>query len=226
MKLSLSRSFVFIATLAMANVTYAATTRYVTDRLEVTLRSGQTNEHRIVRMLTSGTPVEVLENDEAGGYSRVRLQDGTEGWLLSRYMITQPVARDQLIQAEQVVAQLQAEVTRLKEQLSNVSGDHKSLEKEQQSIDAQNRKLQDELNKIRQTAANALNLDSENQTLKKRVFTLETESQVMKQQAESLKDRSQRDWFIAGAGVILVGVVLGLVLPRMKWRRKSSWDSL
>lgn len=227
MRDAIRRSLLSVVILIAASSTaWGAATRYVTDRLEVTLRSGQTNEHRIVKMLVSGTPLEILEDDAASGYSRVRTQDGTDGWVLTRYLLAQPVARDQLVQAEQTVAQLQSEVTRLKEQLANVSGDHKTLEKEQQSLDAQNRRLQEELNKIRQTAANALNLDSENQTLKNRVFTLETESQVLKQQTDTLKDRSQRDWFIAGAGVIFAGIILGLILPRIKLRKKSGWDSL
>ena len=43
---------------------------YVTDQLEITLRSGPTLENRILKMLVSGTSLETLEERE--GWTRVR----------------------------------------------------------------------------------------------------------------------------------------------------------
>jgi SH3 domain protein len=214
-------------TLMLATTAVAAQpAQYVTDRLEITLRSGQTNQHRIVKMLTSGTEVRVLEKDDEAGYTRVRIPDGTEGWVLTRYLVPQPVARDQLAAADAAVAKLTAELEQARGQLSTVSTSQKSLEQNHQSLESQNRKLQQELNQIRQTAANALNLDSENQEIKKQLVTLEREYQVLQQQTESLKDRSRRDWFMAGAGVVILGMILGLLIPKIRWKRRSSWDSL
>lgn len=205
---------------------WGQTTRYVTDRLEVTLRTGQTNQHRIVRMLPSGAAVTVLEQDEASGYSRVKTGDGVEGWLLTRYLLSEPAARDQLATAQQKVAQLTAELAQAREQLNSVTSSQKNLEQGHQSLETQNRRLQQDLTQIRQTAANALNLESENQDLKKRLVTLERDYQVLQQQTESLKDRSRRDWFVAGAGVIILGMLMGLLIPKIRWKRRSSWDSL
>ena len=53
--------------------------------------------------------------------------------------------------------------------------------------------------------------------------TLEKELQLLHQENQSLKDRSQREWFIAGAGVLLGGLLLGLIIPKFSWRKKSSW---
>ena len=80
--------------------TVQAETRYVSDRLEITMRSGTSTSHGIVRMLRSGTPVEVLENDKDSGYSRVRISSGKEGWVLTRFLMSGPAARDRLADAE------------------------------------------------------------------------------------------------------------------------------
>ena len=72
----------------------SAQPRYVSDRLEVTLRTGTSTQHSIIRMVPSGARVEVLETDGASGYSRVRAADGTEGWVLTRYLMEEPAARD------------------------------------------------------------------------------------------------------------------------------------
>lgn len=220
------RRFVAAVVLVAALPAWGQTTQYVTDRLEVTLRTGQTNEHRILRMLPSGAPVTVLEQEEASGYSRVKTSDGVEGWILSRYLLSEPAAREQLTTAQQKVAQLTADLAQAREQLSSVSSSQKSLEQGHQSLETQNRRLQQDLAQIRQTAANALNLESENQDLKKRLVTLERDYQVLQQQTESLKDRSRRDWFVAGAGVIILGMLMGLLIPKIRWKRRSSWDSL
>ena len=78
-----------------------AQTRYVTDKLTVELRRGPSTEFLIVRSLAVGEPVEVLEQDTSNGYSRVRVLDqGTEGWILTRFLTGEPVARDRLAAAE------------------------------------------------------------------------------------------------------------------------------
>ena len=53
--------------------------------------------------------------------------------------------------------------------------------------------------------------------------SLEKELQLIQQENQSLKDRSQREWFIAGAGVLLGGMLLGLIIPKLRWRKKSGW---
>lgn len=74
----------------------SAQTQYVSDQLEVTLRRGPTLSHAVLRMLKTGTAVEVLEVDAASGHTRVKTQSGVEGWILSRYLISEPTARMQL----------------------------------------------------------------------------------------------------------------------------------
>jgi SH3 domain protein len=30
---------------------------------------------------------------------------------------------------------------------------------------------------------------------------------------------------MVGAGVVLIGILAGLIIPRIRWRKKSSWDT-
>jgi SH3 domain protein len=52
---------------------------------------------------------------------------------------------------------------------------------------------------------------------------LERNMQTVQQENESLKDRTARDWFMVGAAVVLLGILVGLIIPRIRWRKKSSW---
>ena len=75
-------------------------TRYVTDRTIVELRRGPSTEYLILRNLEAGERVEVLEQNDAG-YSRVRVADqGTEGWILTRFLTAEPIARERLAVTE------------------------------------------------------------------------------------------------------------------------------
>ena len=69
---------------------------WVSDQFEVMLRTGPSTSNAIERVLGSGTALEVLETDSEAGYARVRTTAGTEGWVLSRYLMNEPSAREQL----------------------------------------------------------------------------------------------------------------------------------
>ena len=201
-----------------------AETNYISDQLEVTLRSGKSTSHSILRMLRSGTPVEVLEKDKDSGYSLVRAQ-GKEGWVLSRYLMKGPVPRDQLVAAEKKLAELELENRKLMTAMQSLKSEKGEIEKANSSMDADYRKVSQELAEIKRTASSALVIDSENKDLKSRLVALERNLQTLQQENESLKDRTARDWFMLGAGVLLIGILVGLVIPRIRWRKKSSWDT-
>jgi SH3 domain protein len=201
-----------------------AETNYVSDQLEVTLRSGKSTSHSILRMLRSGTPVEVLEQDKESGYSLIRAQ-GKEGWVLTRYLMKGPVPRDQLAEAEKKLAELELENRKMMTAMEALKEEKGVIEKASSTMDADYRKVSQELAEIKRTASSALAIDSENKDLKSRLVTLERNLQTLQQENENLKDRTARDWFMLGAGVILIGILVGLIIPRIRWRKKSSWDT-
>jgi len=201
-----------------------AETNYISDQLEVTLRSGKSTSHSILRMLRSGTPVEVLEQDKDSGYSLIRAQ-GKEGWVLTRYLMKGPVPRDQLAEAEKKLAELELENRKLMTSMQGLKDEKGEIEKANSSMDADYRRASQELAEIKRTASSALAIDSENKDLKSRLVALERNLQTLQQENESLKDRTARDWFMLGAGVLLIGILVGLVIPRIRWRKKSSWDT-
>ena len=202
----------------------AAETRYISDRLEITMRSGKGTKYGITRMLRSGTPVEVLDIDKASGYSQIRTKSGKEGWVLSRFLMKGRAARDQLTTAEKNLAELELANNKMMANIKTLTQDKKLLEASLSDLDGESRNVSQELAEIKRTASSALALDSENKNLKGRVVSLEREMQTLNQENESLKDRTARDWIMVGAAVILLGIITGLIIPRIRFRKKSSWD--
>ncbi|MGD8631441.1 MAG: TIGR04211 family SH3 domain-containing protein [Gammaproteobacteria bacterium] len=205
--------------------TALAETRYVSDNLEITMRSGKGTSYGIIRMLRSGTPVEVLEEDKDAGYTQVRVKGGKEGWVLSRFLMKGRAARDRLATAEKSLAELELENRKMETSMTALTGEKAALVKQLESLEGQTRNVSQELSEIKRTASSALAIDSENKELKGRVVSLERQLQILQQENEGLRDRTARDWFLVGAGVVLLGIIVGLIIPRIRWRKKSSWDT-
>ena len=205
--------------------TALAETRYVSDNLEITMRSGKGTSYGITRMLRSGTPVDVIEEDKEAGYTHVRVKGGKEGWVLSRFLMKGQAARDRLAAAEKSLAELELENRKMETSMAALTDEKAALEKQLESLEGQTRNVSQELSEIKRTASSALAIDSENKDLKGRVVSLERQLQTLQQENEGLRDRTARDWFMVGAGVVLLGIIVGLIIPRIRWRKKSSWDT-
>lgn len=218
-----------VALLLSGTVVMAADndTRYVTDQLEITLRSGESLKHQIVRMLPSGTAVELLETDDETKYSRVRTSDdGTEGWVLSRYLDKQPSARDRLARATQQLEQLKNDKKQLQQSLNQTTAAKEKLTRDLNTADSKNEQLTRELEHIKQVSAATIAVDKANQDLKIELQQLKTRYEQAENQIDTLQDDSSRQWVMVGAGIILLGIMIGLIIPKIRWRRKSSWGSL
>ncbi|MAX50791.1 MAG: ligand-binding protein SH3 [Methylophaga sp.] len=203
----------------------AQTTRYVSDKLEITMRNGQGVKFNIRKMLESGTRLEVLETDPAG-YSKVRTTDGVEGWVLTRYLTNTPSARDQLEASQKRVANLELEIAKYKEEISSLSNQNSDVDTQNMSLKEKSQRLSKELDDLRRTASNAVALDNENRQLKEKLQEIDHENQSLVIENNALKDNSTRSWFLIGAAVLFAGILLGIILPRLKVRKKDSWGSL
>ena len=204
-----------------------AESRYVTDQFKITLRSGESATHKILRMIPSGTELRLLGANPKTGYSKVRTLGGQEGYVLTRQLMKIPSARERLVDAEKRLQELQEEPGKLTTKLVKLQEMHKQLQTEHNSL-IQNKKILDkELESIRRTASNAIRISNERNELRKMVATLTHQVEELKQENRELSNDSNQKWFLIGAGVIILGIILGLILPHLRFqRRKSSWGSL
>ena len=217
--------FILVSCFLMLAGNAVAETRYVSDTLEITMRSGKGTNFGITRMLRSGTPVEILAVDKKSGYTQVRTKSGKEGWVLSRFLMNGRAARERLATAEKNLAELELENRKLTTAMTTVTEEKSGLEKNLQELEGQSRGVNQELSEIKRTASSALAIDSENKELKGRMVSLERQLQTVQQENETLKDRTARDWFMVGAAVVLLGIIVGLIIPKIRFRKKSSWDT-
>lgn len=195
--------------------------RYVTDTFTVTVRSGKGNEYQILRSITSGTPVEVLQQTD-DGYSYVRLRDGTQGWLLTRFLTDEPVAREKLSAAQDRLGSLSTQNAQLRDQLASLQDEHATLQQKAQTLEKARDQLAKENAKLQDLAQKPVQLQAQNQALQRKMDDLQRRLRLLDEQNAALKDTSRRNWFLAGGGVLLGGILLGAIFGRMQLRRRDT----
>ncbi len=213
--------------LLLAGAVSAAETRYVTDQLKITMRSGESNRHRIIKMLPSGTPVTVLESNRETGYSKIQLANGKTGYVLTRQLQKEPVARDRLAAMEKRIRELEASPNELSKRLATLSREHEELQRKHAELQREKDRIQNELDTLKRTAANAVQIAQERKKLRKQVATMSRQLADQEQEIRELKNSTTQRWFLIGGGVLFGGILLGLILPHLRVRkRKDSWGSL
>lgn len=207
------------------SVSVSAETRYVSDQLEITLRRGPTLSHAILRMLKSGTALEVLEHDAENGHTRVKTSSGVEGWVLSRYLSAEPDAKSQLERIAKQIAIATSSDGSVRAQLNAIKDEYESTKKRLQTIVGENKRLEAQLESIKKASENALAIDEENKKLHQRIAATEERLTSLQLDKRELENHNQKDWFIAGALVLVGGLILGLIIPRFTQRKRSRYES-
>ena len=222
------KRFRLLILLVAASAPFAAAdaqTAWVTDQFEITLRTGPSTSNAIRLSIPSGTRLEILERDPDSGYTRVRTDGGTEGWVISRYLMDEPSAREQLADLTRQLSSAADEGTSLSSQLNAIRAEYREAEQQIARLEREKQALQNELDEIRRTAANVLAIDNQNQELQEDLTNAEIRIDGLTEEVRALTSEANRNWFITGALVLFGGVILGLLLPKMRWQRRSRYDT-
>jgi SH3 domain protein len=204
--------------LLIVSTCLAANEMYISDTIDITMRTGPGTSRKIVAMLKSGDKVEVItpQND----WSEVRTTDGRQGWVLTRFLTPDVPSRLAL-------AELNAKYQALISQSASPLKENEQLRQENQTLKDALEKSQTALNEVK-TAYETLKSESKDfLTLKasseKSAAALEkqtTRVEALDRELESMKLQQNIRWFLSGAGVLLAGVILGLSTKRQ--RRRSG----
>ena len=189
---------------------------YIRDTLYVPLRGGESSEHRIIhRGIKSGTPLERLETNEQTGYTRVRTGKGLEGWLLTQYLVDEPIASTQL---DIVKSELQSLDTKHQQTLLSL----KEVKEARKVLADQNELLAEDLATITTLSANVVVIDEQNKRLSEERDVLLQKLKNLNELTNALSDDRAQQWFLRGAGVILIGLLFGFWLSRRIYHKRYS----
>lgn len=213
----------------------AADTRYVVDELVITLRQGKSTQHKILKSLKTGTPIEVLEEDDKT-YLKVRTTDGIEGYVLRQYISTNPPKTQRIEELEMLsssqqkkIGTLEAAKSNLAMQIKTIQGDYnqKFSEISAKSADLEQRLEQALINErttaekydtLTTQAENVITIVEERDQLLQKNKRLETDITALLEKKDKLADSRMIKWFLAGAGVFFFGWIIGKVSRKKRSR--------
>ncbi len=222
---SLQLRLTLLISAALFSTSSLAQDLYITDQFEVTLRSGTSTSNSIIAMLKSGQKVELLEQDVATRYSLVQTEDGKKGYVLTRYLDEQASGRERFNNLQQQADQLKATISQLKKQLSEFKstkqGDDKSISQLQADLAGTRKALAD----LREATSDTVRVLEQNENLQTRINVLESEKKILTDENLQYKDRTAMDWFIRGAGVSLAAFLIGIIVTRIRWKKRDSWGN-
>jgi len=213
----------------------SADTRYVVDELIITLRAGKSSNHKILKSLTTGTPLEVLgEEDET--YVKVRTPDGIEGYVLRQYISKNPPKKQIIAELERLNASLQQKIQNLEEAKSNLElqlgtieeGYNKKFSEMNTMSDDMQQNLEQALNSERSMsekyntlltqAENVVEIVAERDQLLQQNKKLNADVTLLTTQNDKLSDSRMIKWFLAGGGVFFFGWIIGKISRKKRSR--------
>ena len=202
-----------------------ARTVYIRDTLYVPLRSGQSEQYRIVdKGLKSGTPLELLDTNTDTGYSHVRTQQGVEGWIQSQYLVDAPIAKDQLKDVNDKLTKLEADHQKTLLHVQDLQSQRDSLSKDLNDTKAKFEDMKKRFEHIQAMSANVVKINKRNDELKANEERLKAQIQQLSESNHKLKDTSNRAWFVRGGALVLIALLIGLLVGRRLYnRRNSGW---
>ena len=219
------RSLTTLLLLLLLPLAALAETRYVTDQFEITLRTGSSVSNSIIAMLKSGQAVRLIEEDVTTKYSLVETRDGKQGYVLSRYLDRQPSGREQLA----TLRSTSDEQKKLIEQQRNELEQHRLAKQNDalliEQLQTALKETENELNNLREATRDTVRILKQNESLQNRINELDSRIQVLSSENTSYKDRTAMDWFVRGAAVSLIAFLIGILVTRIRWKKRDSWSS-
>lgn len=198
---------------------------YISDELVVTMRSGPSNQHKVIGTLNSGERVNVVET--RGKFSKVKTDTGKNAWVLTQYLQKQPIHKQLLLATEKKLEHLSSTNNELKQQLDQLQEQQQNINTELEQLNEEKQQLGGELQTLQEISSEPEKIYDENRRLRNESQKMQTLLDQLRNQNTELERKTDTRWFLAGAAVILLGIIIGTALARILGRRKGdSWSNL
>lgn len=224
--------YITVCILAALIVPAHADTRYVSDMLVISVRDAKGPDANVLGYIKTPAAVEVLE--EQGDYLRIKTKDNLEGWVLARYIVTEKPKALIIEELKRHIEELKKEVETAESMQNTPAGASsettENYEKQIRDLEAavdKNQKLADQTGRdfaaldkkykaLLIHSGNTDQLTKELNRLKEENTRLKAEIATLgKNVGSPLKSRTIQ-LFLAGAGVLLVGILLGGAAKKKK----------
>ena len=201
-----------------------ASNAYISDFFKITLRTGPSNENKIIAMLPSGEPVEVLE--ETGAWTHIRLPERregyNEGWVLSRYLSTTVPWEKQYKSLKEKYDSLVETFPQVDQKLKEALSREKDLSIQLQKTSKALKIVETEYASLRKGASEYLALKDIHDKTQSALKQAQHDVLKLTEENKVLKYSNAIKWFLAGSLVLLFGLLIGLAVGQRQKKYRST----
>ena len=218
MKMQLKRMVMIGICLTFFSAVGFAETMYISDKLKVTVRSGPSTEYKILDIGESGDRVELLEAGE--DWSLVKLANGREGYVTTRYLVNGPTyaIRYEQLQAKQKTLSQQA--TTLLDENTKLREENKGLKTTLNGTEKSLNQISGDYQELKAGSAEFLTLKTKYKKVSEQLAEQTQKADRLDKELSKVELNQYIKWFLAGSGVLLVGFIVGFSARR--GRRRPS----
>ncbi|MEM6485784.1 MAG: TIGR04211 family SH3 domain-containing protein [Pseudomonadota bacterium] len=203
----------------------AQNSRYVSDEVFIVLHAGPGANYRWLGKLNPGTALTELQQSEDGGWSEVRTQRGTVGWVQAEFIANDPPAQVRLPVVTRQLEDAEREAAASRSTAAKLTAERDELREELERQKSELQQVTEELAQLRQISGSAVETAKQNRRLVEESTNMQMNLDTLEADNQRLQERVQSGAFLDGAFAVALGVFIALVVPRLwpKRRSSSSW---
>jgi SH3 domain protein len=189
-----------------------ADTQYVSDMLLLKIRDYPDNDANVLGSLKTADSVEVLEAGDR--FMRIRTKEGLEGWVQKKFIIAGKPKAIIIKEMKNEISQLKAKIEELE---NNLDADLNEIRANSQDDKLKIKQLTGKYNHLlKESKTKIAALTGERGKLKAINTELNIEVDNLTKDLNSHPKTKRIQFFLVGAGVLLLGFFLGLASKRKK----------
>ena len=184
----------------------AGNVRYVSDRLYTYVRTGPGNNYKIAGSVNSGD--KVIYKGSNGKYSEIIDRKGRDVWILTEELQSTESAPVKIERLEQ---------------------ENKDLRYKLENVDSESvRELKKKSAELSALTERSSSLEKSLKEGEEKLKELTEDNAELKEKSENIETIEKQQWFMKGAGMVIIGFILGVIFvylpsPRKKRSTFGSW---
>lgn len=216
MKMQLKRMVMIGICLTFFSAVGFAETMYISDKLKVTVRSGPSTEYKILDIGESGDRVELLEAGE--DWSLVKLANGREGYVTSRYLVNGPTYAIRYEQLQTKQKTLSQQATALLDENTKLREENKGLKTTLNGTEKSLNQISGDYQELKAGSAEFLTLKTKYKKVSEQLAEQTQKADRLDKELSKVEINQYIKWFLAGSGVLLLGFIVGFSAKRNRRR--------
>ena len=202
----------------LSTAVLAETKNYINDSMKITLRTGPATDRKIIALLSVGQEVEVLKAENE--WTLVRLLNGKEGWVISRFITDQTPESIQLEALKKNHSALQTKAASLMEENKALKDENKTLGINLKTSETKQKSLSKSYETLKTESKQFLDLQAKYKESTSKLAAQTQKAEKFEDELTKLLWNKNIKWFLSGAGVLILGFIIGFSTKRQ--RRHSS----